>query len=84
MSGSPIGAKTMAIARLGAALSFRTSAQSTVMLLGGDPVGQRHVWWNFVSSRRERIEQAKRDWSERRIPLPAADADEWIPLPEGL
>ncbi len=82
--GSPIGAKTMAIARLGAALSFRTSAQSTVMLLGGDPVGQRHVWWNFVSSRRERIEQAKRDWSERRIPLPATDADEWIPLPEGL
>jgi redox-sensitive bicupin YhaK (pirin superfamily) len=52
------------------------------MLLGGEPVGERFVWWNFVSSRRERIEQAKGDWSEGRIPLPPADAGEWIPLPE--
>ena len=72
------------VARSGAALSFRACESSTVMLLGGEPVGARHVWWNFVSSRKERIEQAKRDWSEGRIPLPAADADEWIPLPEGL
>jgi redox-sensitive bicupin YhaK (pirin superfamily) len=55
---------------------------ATVMLLGGEPLGERHIWWNFVSSRLERIEQAKADWRARRIPLPVGDADEFIPLPE--
>ena len=40
---------------------------STLMLLGGEPVGARYIWWNFVSSRRERLEQAKADWNEGRI-----------------
>ena len=44
---------------------------STVMLLGGEPVGQRFIWWNFVSSRKERIEEAKADWKAGRIPLAA-------------
>jgi redox-sensitive bicupin YhaK (pirin superfamily) len=56
---------------------------STVVMLGGEPVGPRHVWWNFVSSRKERIEQAKADWKAGRIALPPADAAEWIPLPAG-
>ena len=55
---------------------------ATVMLLGGEPLGARHIWWNFVSSRLERIEQAKADWRAGRIPLPVGDADEFIPLPE--
>lgn len=55
---------------------------ATVMLLGGEPLGERHVWWNFVSSRPERIEQAKADWRAGRIALPVGDADEFIPLPE--
>jgi hypothetical protein len=55
---------------------------STVMLLGGEPLGARHIWWNFVSSRKERIEQAKADWKAGRIPLPAGDDREFIPLPE--
>lgn len=54
----------------------------TLMLLGGDPVGDRFIWWNFVSSRRERIEQAKSDWKEGRIILPPNDNQEFIPLPE--
>jgi redox-sensitive bicupin YhaK (pirin superfamily) len=54
---------------------------STVMLLGGEPVGPRHIWWNFVSSRKERIEQAKADWQAGRIALPPHDNQEWIPLP---
>jgi hypothetical protein len=53
-----------------------------VMLLGGEPLGTRHIWWNFVSSRLERIEQAKADWRAQRIALPVGDADEFIPLPE--
>jgi redox-sensitive bicupin YhaK (pirin superfamily) len=56
---------------------------TTVMVLGGEPVGPRHVWWNFVSSRKERIEQAKRDWAEGRFVLPPGDSVERIPLPEG-
>jgi redox-sensitive bicupin YhaK (pirin superfamily) len=62
--------------------SLRASAASTVMLLGGEPVGERHIWWNFVSSRKERIEQAAADWKAGRIPLPPNDHDEFIPLPE--
>jgi len=61
---------------------LRASEASTLMLLGGEPLGERHIWWNFVSSRRERIEQAKADWKAGRIALPANDAGEFIPLPE--
>lgn len=52
------------------------------MLLGGEPLGPRHIWWNFVSSRKERIEQAKADWQRGKIHLPLNDDQEFIPLPE--
>jgi hypothetical protein len=52
------------------------------MLLGGEPLGPRHIWWNFVSSRQDRIEQAKADWQSGRIHLPLNDDREFIPLPE--
>ena len=55
---------------------------STLMMLGGEPLGERFIWWNFVSSRKERIEQAKADWKEGRILLPPSDNREFIPLPE--
>jgi redox-sensitive bicupin YhaK (pirin superfamily) len=51
------------------------------MLIGGEPLGARHIWWNFVSSSKERIEQAKRDWAEGRMGKVEGD-DEFIPLPE--
>ncbi|MBF8965278.1 pirin family protein [Pontibacter sp. FD36] len=54
---------------------------TTLMLLGGEPVGERYIWWNFVSSRKERIEQAKADWKEGRILLPPTDNLEYVPLP---
>ncbi len=57
-------------------------SQSIVMLLGGEPIGRRHMWWNFVSSRKERIEQAKADWKAGRFKLPDHDAEEFIPLPD--
>ena len=63
--------------------TLRARQPSTLMLLGGEPLGERHVWWNFVSSRKERIEQAKADWQAGRIVLPPNDNDEFIPLPEG-
>ncbi|GAB3247039.1 pirin family protein [Larkinella harenae] len=55
---------------------------STLMLLGGEPLGERFIWWNFVSSRRDRIEQAKADWQAGRIELPPNDNQEFVPLPE--
>ena len=53
----------------------------TLMLLGGEHLGKRHIWWNFVSSRKERIEQAKEDWKQGRILLPPNDNDEFVALP---
>lgn len=66
----------------GAAPVITALEPSTVMLLGGEPVGPRHIWWNFVSSRKERIEQAKADWKAGRIALPFHDDQEFVPLPE--
>jgi hypothetical protein len=61
--------------------TLRAVTPATVMLLGGEPVGERFIEWNFVSSSRERIEQAKADWRAGRIKLPDLDHDEFIPLP---
>jgi redox-sensitive bicupin YhaK (pirin superfamily) len=57
---------------------------SVFMLLGGEPLGERFIWWNFVSSRKERIDQAKEDWKQGRIKLPPNDNKEFIPLPEDI
>lgn len=55
-----------------------------LMLLGGEPLeGKRHIFWNFVSSRKDRIEQAAADWRARRFPGVPGDS-EFIPLPEVL
>ena len=61
---------------------LKSMEKTTLLLLGGEPVGDRYIWWNFVSSRRERIEQAKADWKEGRILLPPTDNREFVPLPE--
>ena len=58
-----------------------SEAGARMLLLGGEPLdGHRHLFWNFVSSRRERIEQAKRDWAEGRFPMVPGEHD-YIPLP---
>ncbi|HVE50063.1 MAG TPA: pirin family protein [Casimicrobiaceae bacterium] len=59
----------------------RAATPAIVMLLGGEPVGERFIEWNFVSSSRERIEQAKADWRAGRMKLPDNDNAEFIPLP---
>ena len=56
-------------------------APSTVMVLGGEPVGERFLFWNFVSSSKERLEQAKADWAAGRMKLPDGDDQEFTPLP---
>ena len=59
--------------------TLTSAGPSIVMLLGGEPVGQRFIEWNFVSSTQERIEQAKADWSAGRMKLPFMDDQEFIP-----
>jgi redox-sensitive bicupin YhaK (pirin superfamily) len=72
---------TLAVTHAAADVALRATEPSRVMLLGGDPVGPRHIWWNFVSSSTERIERAKRDWKDGRFDRVEGD-DEFIPLPE--
>lgn len=71
----------MLVFRPGASVTFEARTAATVMLLGGEPVGPRFIDWNFVSSSKERIEQAKADWRAGRIKLPDLDDKEFIPLP---
>ena len=59
----------------------RAAGDAVLMILGGEPVGERYIEWNFVSSSKERIEQAKADWRAGRMKLPDLDHDEFIPLP---
>lgn len=60
---------------------FTAKSAAVVMLLGGEPIGERFVEWNFVSSSKDRIEQAKSDWRAGRMKLPDLDTGEFIPLP---
>jgi redox-sensitive bicupin YhaK (pirin superfamily) len=65
----------------GTPVLFTALEPATVMLLGGEPVGERFIEWNFVSSSQERISQAKADWRAGRMKLPDLDNQEFIPLP---
>jgi redox-sensitive bicupin YhaK (pirin superfamily) len=81
VSGRRIPAGTMAV--LGAAAAtVRATQPSTIMLLGGEPIGERHLFWNFVSSSPDRLQQAAADWTARRMQLPDGDDQEFTPLPE--
>jgi redox-sensitive bicupin YhaK (pirin superfamily) len=82
ISGSTYHAGQMLVFSKGADPLILAKEHTTLMLLGGEPLGERYIWWNFVSSRRERIDQAKEDWKQGRIVLPPADNKEFIPLPE--
>ncbi len=64
-----------------AEVTLRATAATRVVLIGGAPVGPRHIFWNFVSSSKDRIEQAKRDWQEERFPKVPGDELERVPLP---
>jgi redox-sensitive bicupin YhaK (pirin superfamily) len=61
---------------------LRSERGARVMLLGGEPVGERFIDWNFVASSKDRIERAKAEWRAGRMALPPRDANERIPLPE--
>jgi redox-sensitive bicupin YhaK (pirin superfamily) len=74
-------ARSMAIFSERPGIVVTATEASRIALIGGAPVGRRHIEWNFVSSRRERIEQAKGDWRAGRFPRVPGDEEEFIPLP---
>jgi redox-sensitive bicupin YhaK (pirin superfamily) len=83
LDGLQLEPSTLYVLRPGVATTLRSASGAHVMLCGGAPMdGPRHVFWNFVSSRRDRINQAKEDWKAGRFALPPDDHDEYIPLPE--
>lgn len=78
-----IEARRMVVFAAGAKATLRATTDARIVLLGGAPLdGERHIWWNFVSGSKARIEQAKRDWKEGRFPKVPGDESEAIPLPE--
>src|SRR5690606_18763894 len=82
VAGQRFDSGQMLVFAPGQTVTIAALAPAIVMALGGEPVGQRFIDWNFVSSSRERIEQAKADWRAGRMKLPDFDAEEFIPLPQ--
>lgn len=82
LDGADIPARHLVIPDPGSRPVLRARTPLKAMLLGGEPLdGHRHLWWNFVSSSKERIEQAKQDWLDGRFGRIEGD-DEFIPLPQ--
>lgn len=82
VGGQSFAAGRLLVFKPGDRVSILATAQSRLVVLGGEPMdGPRHIWWNFVSSRKERIEQAKEDWRTKRFGLVPGDENEFIPLP---
>lgn len=83
IDGAPLSQYELAVLAPGKAMMLASQSGARVMLLGGEAfTSPRHVYWNFVSSRKDRIEQAKEDWAAGRFPLVPGDTREFIPLPE--
>ena len=83
LDGLSLEPTTLYVLRPGVSATLRSERGGRIMLCGGEPLdGPRHVFWNFVSSRRDRINQAKADWKAGKFALPPDDAAEFIPLPE--
>lgn len=81
IAGQRVEAYQMAVLNPGS-VELMALTDSHVVMIGGEPLSERHIYWNFVSSRPERIEQAKADWKAGRFAKVPGDALEFIPLPE--
>jgi len=82
IDGHALDLYSLVVLKPGEAMTLSSDRGGKIMLLGGEAfTTRRYVYWNFVSSTRERIEQAKRDWTAGRFPLVPGDDKEFIPLP---
>mgnify|MGYP001034622346 CR=1 FL=1 len=83
VAGQTFGPGRLLVFRPGDRISVLAVSMARVMLLGGEPMdGPRHIWWNFVSSSKDRIDAAKADWKARRFAPVPTDPEEFIALPE--
>ena len=82
VDGLPLDRTHLYVLRPGVAATLRSDGGARVMLCGGEAMTPRHVWWNFVSSRRERIDEAKRAWQAGEFPLVPGDSEDFIPIPD--
>jgi len=83
VDGTDFPAGQMLVIRSGLATRARAVGLARVLLIGGEPLeGPRYIWWNFVSSSLERIEEARERWRQGRFDLIPADHDEFIPAPD--
>jgi redox-sensitive bicupin YhaK (pirin superfamily) len=82
IDGQPLDSYVLTVLAPGTAMRLSSDKGGRVMLLGGEAFQtERHVWWNFVSSSRDRINQAKDDWRAGKFPLVPGDSEEFIPIP---
>ena len=83
IAGDRFEAGQLLILHPGDPIAVRALSDARIALVGGAPMdGPRHIWWNFVSSRKERIDQAKADWKLGRFDTVPGDEKEFIPLPD--
>lgn len=83
VDGENVERMHLVLLRPGTRPVLRSAGGARLMICGGAPMdGERHVWWNFISSRRDRIQEAKRAWKAGEFALPPQDDHEWIPIPE--
>ncbi|MEM7693566.1 MAG: pirin family protein [Pseudomonadota bacterium] len=84
LDGATHEAGRLLILKPGEEVVIKASSDTRAMLFGGEPMeGPRYIWWNFVSSRLERIEAAKEEWAKGVFDTVPGDVDEFIPLPDG-
>lgn len=81
IGGTAVEQYHMAICNAQAEITIAATKDSRIALIGGEKMSKRYIEWNFVSSRKERIEQAKQDWLEGKFPKVPDDEEEFIPLP---
>ena len=83
VAGQSFEAGRLLVFRPGDAITILARSNSRVMLLGGEPMdGPRYIWWNFVSSSKDKIEAAKDDWKQARFGIVPGDEKDFIPLPD--
>ena len=84
LDGDALERHTLYVLAPGQAMTLRATSDARVMLLGGEAFAtQRHVWWNFVSSSKDRIAEAREAWKAKAFPDVPGDSEERIPIPEG-
>jgi hypothetical protein len=83
VAGNSFAPAQLLVLRPGDAITVKARSDARFMLFGGAPMdGPRYIWWNFVSSRRERIEAAKEEWARGRFDTVPGDEADFIPLPQ--